>query len=110
MFEYCIRDAEIYYTTREEYDCLMKELENAGYRWASGDKPTEFDMYLHQRIGATSPDPCTVIKIFSRPKIIYTGCHGEYPDAVPFAALEHTPYPEPDFKPPTSDDFLLMLD
>ena len=87
----------------------MKELENAGYRWACGDKPTECDMYLCPSF-ASPGEVCTVIELSCSNKSICTGWIGNYPDAVPFAALEHTPYPEPDFTPPTSDDFLLMLD
>ena len=44
--EYCkTHNARIHTPTRETYDKLMEYLEEQGYRWQGGEKPTEYDGY-----------------------------------------------------------------
>ena len=40
------RDMKIYHTeTQQDYDALMSELEEKGFKWRHGEKPTQFDIF-----------------------------------------------------------------
>ena len=67
---------KIYNTkTQADYDALMSELEVKGYKWLSGNKPTEFNYWEQNK-------ESSYIKISGK-EIVYRDiefCKNEYPD------------------------------